>query len=159
MGIKATQDFFSSMTKRRYQLAAVIAPAAPTLVLIGFSLANGESYSPWFGLIVAFALIVGYAGFFAVGVPLIHFLRRMGWFSLPILVVSGGLAGIIVFGAFGKFLGILLGSSAPFDLSDVLFYVFWGAGLGFAVALLFSVIAGIPTRAVRQNDSRNPTND
>ena len=147
------------MTKRRYRLAGVIAPAAPALVLIGFALANGESYSPWFVFIVAFALIVGYAGFFAVGVPLIHFLRRMGWFSLPILVVSGGLAGIIVFGVFGKFLGILLGSSAPFNLSHVLFYVFWGAGIGFAVALLFSVIAGIPTRAVSQNDSRNSTND
>ena len=55
MGIKATQVFFPSMTKRRYQLAAVIAPAAPTLVLIGFALANGESYSSWFVLIVAFA--------------------------------------------------------------------------------------------------------
>ena len=158
-GYIATQVFFSSMTKRRYQLAAVIAPAAPTLVLIGFALANGDSYSPWLVLIVAFALIVGYAGFFAVGVPLIHFLRRMGWLSLPTLVFSGAAAGIAVLGGVGKLLGILLGSSGSFDLSYVLSYVSWGAGLGFAVALLFSLIAGIPIGRVNQNNSRNPPND
>ena len=150
-GYIATQVFFSSMTKRRYQLAAVIAPAAPTLVLIGFALANGDSYSPWLVLIVAFALIVGYAGFFAVGVPLIHFLRRMGWLSLPTLVFSGAAAGIAVLGGVGKLLGILLGSSGSFDLSYVLSYVSWGAGLGFAVALLFSLIAGIPFKAKGRN--------
>ena len=147
------------MTKRRYQLAAVIAPAAPTLVLVGFGLANGESYSPWFVLIVAFALIAGYAGFFAVGIPVIHLLRRMGWFSLSILTFFGALAGIAVLGVFGKLLGIVIGSSGPFDPSYVLSYVFWGAALGFTVALLFSLIAGIPFRAVDRNRSQIPTND
>lgn len=132
------------MTKRRYQLAAVIAPAAPTLLLIGFGLVKGELFSRWFVLMVAFALVAGYAGYFAIGVPLIQFLRRMGWLSLPTLVFSGAAAGIAVLGGVGKLLGILLGSSGSFDLSYVLSYVSWGAGLGFAVALLFSLIAGIP---------------
>ena len=97
--------------------------------------------------LVAFALVAGYAGYFAIGVPLIHFLRRMGWLSLPTLVFSGAAAGIAVLAGVGKLLGILLGSSGSFDLSYVLSYVSWGAGLGFAVALLFSLIAGIPFKA------------
>ena len=147
------------MTERRYRLAAVIAPAVPTVMLVGFGLAKGEPYSPWSVLIVAFALIAGYSSFFAIGVPLIYALRRVGWLSLPTLTFSGALAGIAVSGVFSKFLGIVMGSSGPFGLSYVLSYVFWGAALGFTVALLFSLIAGIPFRAGDRNRSRIPTND
>lgn len=135
------------MAERRHRLAVLIAPATPALVLIGFGLVKGELFSRWFVLMVAFALVAGYAGYFAIGVPLIHFLRRMGWLSLPTLVFSGAAAGIAVLAGVGKLLGILLGSSGSFDLSYVLSYVSWGAGLGFAVALLFSLIAGIPFKA------------
>lgn len=51
---------------------------------------------------VAFALVGGYAGYFAIGVPLIHFLRRIGWLSLPTLVFSGAAAGIAVLGGVGR---------------------------------------------------------
>ena len=147
------------MTELRYQLAIGIAPAAPALVMIGFGLAKGDLHSRWAILTVTFALVAGYVGYFVVGIPLIYFLRRMGWLTLPILVFSGTAAGIVILGGVGKLLGILLGSSGPFDLSYILSYVLWGGMLGFVVALLFSLIAGIPVRAIRKNDSRDAIND
>ena len=130
------------MAEPRFLLAIVIAPAAPALAIFFLGIVMAEPSSPWSFLTVALAALTGYAGLFAVGLPLFHFLGRMGWLSLPVLVIFGALAGIAVFGLFSKFLGFLLGSSTSFDFA----HIFWGAGLGFTVALLFGLIAGIPLR-------------
>jgi len=95
-------------------------------------------------VIVSFAVIVSYVGFFTVGLPLIYVLRRAGYLNFPTLVVGGALAGVAVFFAFTKVLGFLLTSSASPSASFGALQLVWGAVLGFGVACLFGLIARVP---------------
>ena len=129
------------MPEQRFQLASVIAPCTPAL-LIFIGGVQTQSFQLNF-LIVGLALLTGYLGFFIVGYPLIYLLRRAGMLSLPALMFSGPVFDILVFYFFSLFLSFLLGSSAPFGLSASL----WGALLGSCVALSFGLIAGITWRS------------
>ena len=134
------------MSEQRFQLASVIAPCTPA-VLIFIGSFQVPSF-PWDFLIVGLAFLTGYLGFFIFGFPLIYLLRREGLLSFPILMLSGPVFGVFVFYLFSLFLNFLLGSSAPFELTPFeLAASLWGALLGFSVALSFGLIAGITWRS------------
>ena len=125
------------MTEPRFIAASIVTPWLPA---IGITIAGFKSESPhWNLLIFGFITVASYFGLFAFGFPVIHFLRRVGWLNLPLLVFSGAAIGIVVFSLAMAFLGFLLGSSSPFWSADLL----WGAALGSSVALCFGLIAGI----------------
>ena len=128
------------MTEQRFQIALLIAPCTPALFVF-FGLQT-QSFQ-WDFLIVGLALLTSYLGFFMAGYPLICLLRRAGLLSLPVLMLSGLVLGVLVFYFFWLFLGFLLGSSAPFVLPAIL----GGAGLGLCIALSFGLIAGITWRS------------
>lgn len=131
------------MTEQRFRIASLIAPCIPVLFIF-FVLVDFETPSfQWNFLFVGFALFIGYLGFFMVGFPLIYILRRNGFLSLPMLMLSGLVLGVLVFYLFWLLLGFLLGSSVPYELSAIL----WGAALGLCVALSFGLIAGITWRS------------
>jgi hypothetical protein len=137
------------MTEHRFQIASLMAPCTPALfVFIGFLTQSFQ----WNFLIVGLALLTSYLGFFIVGYPLIYLLRRTGLLSLPVLMLSGLVFGVLVFYLFSLFLGFLLESSAPFGLSATL----WGALLGLCVALSFGLIAGITWHAGGTPQKRAP---
>ena len=129
------------MTKPRFLAAALISPwAAPVIVVVVSIVASGTwPFHYELPVIVGFAVIASYVSFFAIGLPLIYVLRRAGYLNFLTLLVGGALVGVAVFFLFTKVLGFLLTSSAS---SGVLQLV-WGAVLGFGVACLFGLIAGI----------------
>ena len=128
------------MTEQRFQIASLVAPSTPALLVF---IGDQTQSFQWNFLIVGLALLTGYLGFFIVGYPLIYLLRRTGFLSLPVLMLSGPVIGVLVFYFFLLFLSFLLGSSASFGLSAII----WGAGLGLCVALSFGLIAGITWRS------------
>ena len=136
------------MSEQRFQLATVIAPCTPAVLIFigGF---QTQSFQ-WNFLIVGLALVTGYLGFFVVGFPLVYLLRRAGLLSLPILMLSGAVFGVFVFYLFWLFLNFLLGSSAPFELAAS----FWGALLGLSVAFSFGLIGGITNIAFKRDAAK-----
>jgi len=110
------------------------------LPAIGIALAGlGGEIFQWNFLILGFATIASYVALFLLGFPVIHILRRIGWLTLPSVVLSGGVVGIYIFHLFLGFLGFLLGSTRLIRMVELL----WGAVLGSGVALCFALIAGI----------------
>lgn len=96
-------------------------------------------------------MFTGYVSLFAFGLPLIYVLRRIGLLSLPFLTISGALAGAVVFVLYAKLFAFLLESSAPFDPLQIL----WGAALGFSVAILFGLIAGVPLMPAQNHKNQS----
>lgn len=143
------------MTKPKFLAAALISPwAAPVIVVVGSILVSGTWPLHYeLPVTVSFTVIVSYVGFFAIGLPLIYVLRRAGYLNFLTLLVGGALAGVAVFFFFTKVLGFLLTSSASFGALQLV----WGAVLGFGVACLFGLIAGI-RRGSGPKNSEQPTN-
>ena len=133
------------MAEHRSLIAAMIAPWAAPAVLILLPVVQSRSWPFHYELplIVTCSIVFSYLGSFALGLPLVHVLRRVGWLSLTSLTLSGALAGALVFYVFFQLLGVVLASSAPFGTLQIL----WGVSLGFSVALVFGVIAGITWRS------------
>lgn len=128
------------MPEQRFWLAAAMAPCVPAVLILASGF-HTQSFQ-WTFLMVGLALLTGYLGFLAVGLPLVYMLRRVGLLSLPALMLSGAVFGVLVFYLFSLFLDFLLGSPASFKLMASLL----GALLGFSVALSFGLIAGITWR-------------
>lgn len=130
-------DVMPKISKNRYTFAAVISPLIPAVIALAPML-GGEN--PQFEMLaVALALLTSYLGLFVIGLPLVFLLERIGWLNLPVLSITGALAGIGVLALFLQGLGAILESSAPINTIQIL----WGAGLGFSAALSFGLISGI----------------
>lgn len=131
------------MSDHRKVLAVLLAPlAAPALaILIPVVQSRSWPFHYEVPVIVFSATLMGYGGFFLIGLPSILLLRRFGWLNFPVLIVCGALSGIIVFNVFLVLLSTLLGTAEYYrpSLSGTL----WGMTIGASVAALFGLIAGI----------------
>jgi hypothetical protein len=134
-----------AVTQDRLVIATIVAPCSAPITIILAAVVQCGCWPfhydlPW---IVGFSLITGFVGLCAVGLPLVYVLRRVGRLNLISLALSGALAGVLVFYLFGRLLAFLLESSGPFNLLSAV----WGAALGFILALVFGLIAGLTTRS------------
>lgn len=127
------------MPNHREWLGFALAPLAPSLLLLA------AAYPPTLGevnLIVSFSLPYSYGSSLVFGLPVFNFLYRRQLLSTVNLTLGGALGGAIAFYIFLLSILFLLGSDLGF------FPGAWplvsGAVFGSAVAILFSLIAGLP---------------
>ena len=118
--------------------------AAPlSTIALGVIQSRGWPFGSELPWVIGFSVLAAYVCLIVAGLPIVHVLRRIGHLNLVSLSLLGVLAGILVFYGFGQLLVILFQAKASFGLAEVL----WGAWLGFSVALVFGLIAGLTFRS------------
>lgn len=136
------------LSKFRVIAAALLTPLIPALLLVCLPSLLLSSTSRRYDQpeIVFFSLLFSYGGLLLIGLPLVLFLRRLGFLSIPMVVFGGAGLSVIVwyFVQFG--LSYLLDSNFSFSISWLGFI--WSALLAVSIALPFCLIVGIPWRRI-----------
>lgn len=129
------------MNKNRLYMGSLIAPLVPTLlvVILPALFLGNQAFGDAFLMAMAFSLITSHLAFFAFGVPIVLLLKRKGALSMASLSLAGALAGVLAFSCFLCIFGLLLESKAGIGVIQII----WGATVGLAVAVVFSLISGI----------------
>ena len=132
------------MRVSRLVLAAALAPlAAPVGLYLQGVIQTESFYFPIFSVVGLSGLVVSYLGLLLIGLPCFLVIKKLGLLNLPLLGLVGILAGVIVYFVF---ISLLFSSPSQalssFDISSFLL----GGLLGFSVALIFGVMAGVSLR-------------
>lgn len=134
----------------RYILAVALSPLLiPVAVYILLLVSGSQSGGVGNVFVLGFILAFSYLGVYAIGLPCVFFLRKCGKLNILNLALTGTFGGAIIFLLAMEFLGWLLGSSAPVNLSSVI----WGGAMGLCVSVVFGVIAGVPLHAGSAKDA------
>ena len=125
-------------TLKKHKLGFLSAPIIP-LLYITFML-RWEPISASF--VLFYTIITSYFFALFVGLPLVHFLRRIHWLNLITLTVVGAVFGALSFAVFIHGFAWMLGnethSVSRYELS-------FGMLIGGLAAIVFSVIERLPT--------------
>ncbi|WP_160154171.1 hypothetical protein [Microbulbifer sp. ALW1] len=132
------------MNKNRLYLASMIAPLVPTflVVLLPALFLGSQAFGNALLMAILLSLITSYLAFFALGVPLLLVLEKKGALSLVGLSTAGAIAGALAFTCMLYIFGSMLESKADVGAIQII----WGAGVGLAVAVVFSLVSGITRR-------------
>jgi hypothetical protein len=135
-----------AMTESRFGLAAAVAPMAPTVLVVAAAILLPHGFGNALPFAIIFSVPTSYLGFFLVGLPLIHLLKRKGYLNFSTLAIAGIAAGIVAFAGFSVVFGLMLGSRSSYGAVGAA----WGAGFGLLVAIVFGLVAGITRRSSRR---------
>lgn len=130
------------MNESRVGLAAAVAPMAPTVLVVVASMVLPYGFGNALFFAILFSMLTSYLGFFLVGLPLVHLLKRPGYLNFGTLAIAGVVAGVIAFAAFSLVFGLMLSSRGSFGVLGAA----WGAGFGLLVAIVFGLVAGVTRR-------------
>lgn len=142
------------MKINRIQLAYIFSPILPSVV---FTVVFHLSEPKLIIFMLVFAIPFSYLPCLIFGMPYISFLKKRKQLTLVNLLLGGIILGGIFFYIFGITFSIILDS--PRSLEPTLRELLSGASLGFLVALLFGLIAGLPfyrTYDCMLDNDRNP---
>jgi len=131
------------MTPWRGSLALI---GAPSIIPVYFVLLSWLESEGWPGNkqwapVIFVSLLISYAAFIFMLLPLIYLLSAKGRLNLGLLMVFGGFDGLIAFFAFVTY---FLESRLAFSNLQM----YWGFSLGALVALFYGVIAGVRWRSI-----------
>ena len=136
------------MSESRFRLAVAVAPMAPTALIVVASLLLPYGFGNGLPFAILFSVLTSYLGFFLVGLPLVHLLKRKGYLNFGTLAIAGIVAGVIVFAGFSVLFRLMLDSRVSYGVLGAA----WGAGFGLLVAIAFGLVAGLSS-SLNRNDS------
>lgn len=137
-----------AMTNYRFHIAVAVSPLVAVMPFLGILLLYSTGPFPLgvVALIIGIATPFSYLGLFVFGVPLFLLLRTHNRISMPPFLFVGAVGGIAVYTVFALLMSALLETQYQFEIVHVL----WGSCLGFGVAVVFCLIAGITSASSRR---------
>ena len=142
----------------RSTLAALLAPCTPSALTVLVPVISSWSWPFHYELplLLSVSLAVSYVAFFALGLPIISFLRRRNALNTVTLLLTGLVAGAI-FGLLAVAgLGLALGTLryALESVSTWASIAAWGGGYGLATAVAYGLLAGWPNNSFKPKPLR-----
>jgi hypothetical protein len=112
---------------------------APLVIPVFFAFYDGMD-----PVVINISLLLSYSGMIIFGIPIILYLSKIQRLKLILICVLGAVTGCLVWFTFLVGYANVMGTVTTYEIPELLYSALIGVSMGFVVALVFGLVAGIP---------------